>query len=319
MPKQFVQNTKQAPNIEIPSFLQQYKMPLKRKPQSQLSSNLCAGVAYSDPDLTTSNNMADTLLSNVQHRQIKAKREDQLLDKNDLDTFKVEIMKVFNELKTSMEVIKSQNCKLQESVEFTAKKYDEINTKLVQIEKTKYEQQKYICQLEGKIEQLERQGRATSVEIRNIPKNKTENRQYLTEKLLKMASVLNMPLVSTEIKNIFRINSAKPSPPIIVEFTTIQNKENILTSIKRYNRMNTGNRLNTGHLNIEGTSVPIYISENLTAKTKRLFFLAREIASHLNYKYCWTSHGKIFLRKNEGSSLVNVNSEQDINSLKKSQ
>lgn len=122
--------------------------------------------------------------------------------------------------------------------------------------------------------------------------------------------------VRTYVWNVFRIKTKAINAPIIVELTTVHCKENLLTSFKKFNK-DKQNKLNTEHLRIQGTSIPIYISENLTAKTKRLFFLARGAASHLDFKFCWTSRGKVFLRRNEGSPHILVQTEQDIHALNK--
>ncbi|KOB65182.1 Zinc finger DNA binding protein [Operophtera brumata] len=74
-------------------------------------------------------------------------------------------------------------------------------------------------------------------------------------------------------------------------------------------------KFTTEHLHLSGPATPIFISENLTSKMKRLFYLAREAAKAKDYKFCWVSHGKIFVRRRENGPLVRFLSEADLEKL----
>lgn len=60
---------------------------------------------------------------------------------------------------------------------------------------------------------------------------------------------------------------------------------------------------------------PVYISEQLTAKGARLHFLARDLAKSNKYKYCWTAYGKIFVRKDENSAVIQITYEAQVQHL----
>jgi hypothetical protein len=292
-------------------------MPLKRTPPltpTNLTASGTHSLAHSDPNLSNYSDVDSSLINITQRCTSKQKREDHI-EKSDLEEIKSDIMNMFMELKSSIKELREQNNKLQESVDFVAAKYEEINTKIHQLEQEKVEDKKYIDHLEAKLEQLEKQGRITSVEIRNIPKQKTETKDDLINTILKIGNVLKVPINQSEVRDVFRTNGKTGSKPIIVEFTTVIQKERILSSIKKFNREHQ-DKLNTEHLSIAGPRSPVYLSENLTPRAKRLFFLARELASRQSFKYCWTSYGKIFIRKEEGAQLIRIESEADINSMK---
>lgn len=280
-------------------------MPLQRSPIADAQTNLTLTAARSDPNLSA--------------RTIGKRKREEQIDKSDLEMFKTEITTMFMDLKNTMQDIKIQNTKLQESVDFTAAKYDEIIDRMKLYEENRSEDQRYIRQLEDKIENLERQGRASSLEIRNIPKPKSnpESKQDLIKIVVGIGASINVPIQKSQVKDIFRINKKGENKPIIVHFTTAPLKDDILTALKQFNRLNKENKFNTGHVKIEGPKVPIYISENLTARAKRLYFLARDFASQHQYKYCWTSYGKVFLRKDDGTQLFRIECENDINNLGK--
>lgn len=123
--------------------------------------------------------------------------------------------------------------------------------------------------------------------------------------------------MNTEVRDIFRINTKnEENKPIIVEFTTALTKEKFITSSKKYNIENKNDRLNTGLLEINGPPKTIYISENLSPKTRRLFFLARDFSKTYDYSFCWVSHGKVFMRKREGHQYVRIDTEDDLAKLK---
>lgn len=53
---------------------------------------------------------------------------------------------------------------------------------------------------------------------------------------------------------------------------------------------------------------------NLTIHA-RLFFLARDLAKSKIYKYCWTSFGRVFVRKDDTSKIVCIQSEAQVHRL----
>ncbi|XP_013169075.1 PREDICTED: uncharacterized protein LOC106127872 [Papilio xuthus] len=293
-------------------------MPLKRTPPKSpnvatLDVHPLQTHSQSDPSLSVTNN-PETIITKTMQR-VKRKR-DRSADQSELDDFKNTIMDILKELQSTVSEIKEQNVKLQESVDFTAHKYDEILTKMKQMEEARREDKAYIISLENKIDKLEQQSRATSVEIRNIPKRSGETKQDLLHTLNNIFKVIKLPPQETDVKDIFRNHKKTSTPTMIVEFGTVKNKESLLRHIKKFNKENCNNKLNTEHLSIQGPKLPIYCSENLSSKTKRLFFLARELASQEKYKFCWTTHGKVYLRKDEGSPLCRIESEGDISKLR---
>ena len=59
----------------------------------------------------------------------------------------------------------------------------------------------------------------------------------------------------------------------------------------------------------------LFINENLTQRCKHLFWLSKQKAKELEYKYFWTQNGQIFVRKNEESEKVLIWSESDLDKL----
>ncbi|XP_045769023.1 uncharacterized protein LOC123869947 [Maniola jurtina] len=221
----------------------------------------------------------------------------------------------YSKLLQSLNELKSQNSDIKKSVEFMSHKYDEMLGRLSFLETERQDYKKSINRLENKIEVLERNARITSVEIRNIPLKQKETKEALSQIALNIGGTLNVPMQTSDIKNIFRVNTKSTTKPIIADFTTVAMKDKFISCFKKYNQQNTKEKLNTANIKIEGPSKRIYISENLTEKTRKLFYQAREFARNNAFTFCWTSFGKVYLRKSEGLPQIIINSEQDFEKI----
>ncbi|KAL4711316.1 hypothetical protein ACJJTC_019157 [Scirpophaga incertulas] len=153
---------------------------------------------------------------------------------------------------------------------------------------------KLVQALEDRVENLERKSRSCSIEIRNITYNPTEKKQDLQLVVKNICAELKLPIIDAEIRDVFSLSSrSKNTPsPVIVEFTSASKKEEL------------------------GPSTTVYVSDNLTPKMKHIYYLARNFARNNELKYCWTSHGNVYLRKTDGSPAVRINNEEDMDTLK---
>lgn len=57
---------------------------------------------------------------------------------------------------------------------------------------------------------------------------------------------------------------------------------------------------------------PIYLPDKLIPKNVRLYYLARNFVKENDYKYCWVSYGKVFLRQEDGKKRKLVSSEEGL-------
>lgn len=240
-------------------------------------------------------------------------------------SFSTKMEKRFEALHVSVNQIADQNCDMQKSLSFMNEKYDHLLEKLKTLEEERLNDKRTIRTLEDKIELLERRSRATAVEIRNTPRifqqnNRLETKTDLCEIIKNMAKTVNCSLQESDIRDVYRILSKnETSRPIILDLNSVIKKEALLNAIKEFNRnKGKGEKLNTSHLNLPGTSKPVYVSEALTYKMQKLFFVAREFAKEYNFTYCWTSRGVVYLRKDEKQPYIRVENEKELQSLKNS-
>ncbi|CAG4987317.1 unnamed protein product [Colias eurytheme] len=304
-------------------------MPLKRTPPSTPAAAVHSDVVdqtYASTSVLTVPIMQQTLhhcssepsltkKTNVTFR----KRKHTECDEDKLESFMLEIKQMFMHFKEEQNKSFEKLCETVEnmrtSFEFLAEKCDSLSTRVNKLELARGEDAKYIKTLEEKLEISERASRSTCLEIRNIPNSSSESKNYLLDTFLKTTNVLKIDVQPHEVKDIYRIKSKDPnSRTIIVDLTSCLLKEKIINLYRNFNK--GPSKLTTEHLHLKGPPKNIFISENLTAKMKRLFFLSRDLANTHNFKFCWVSHGKIFLRKKENGPLIRIRTELDIAKVK---
>lgn len=220
-------------------------------------------------------------------------------------TFKDEQNEKFETICATMEDLKS-------AFEFTTQKYNSALEQIQKLEQERISDGAYIRSLEGRLESYERHTRSSCLEFRNIPSSQPEPKDTLLKTIITTVKVLDISLTQSDIKDVYRISTSKDSTSktIIVDFVSTLLKEKVLNQYKKHNR--DRNRLTTEHIRLSGPAKPIFISENLTAYMKRIFFLARDFAKSNHFNFCWVKNGRIYIRKREGASVIRINDEKDL-------
>ncbi|CAH0397422.1 unnamed protein product [Chilo suppressalis] len=222
-------------------------------------------------------------------------------------------------LKTAMENIQEQNIDIKISLEFMSDKYDELLDKFNSLQQENSQYKSRITYLESKIEQFERKSRASSIEMRNVIKMESENRYSLIELTKNVGKLTDVPIQDCDIRDAFRMKMKQNiNGPIIIDFTTTVLRDNFLKSAKSYNKTNPEQQFSTTILGQSGPQNYIFIGESLTPQAKRLHYLARDFAKTFGYKHCWTSYGKIYLRRSKNNPHIRIDGEEDLTKLKKS-
>lgn len=222
----------------------------------------------------------------------------------------------FEKMFSAVEEIKSQNNDIRNSMDFLSQRYDSLTEQINALQSDREKNLQYIQSLEEKMERFESSSRSTCIEMKNIPPVKQESKQSLLNTVIHTANTIKLNIQPHEVKDVFRISTKDQNyRPIIVDFTSVLTRDRVLEKFKNYNKQNS--RLTTESLKISGPVKPIFISENLSSKMKKLFFQCRDFAKLNDFKYCWVSHGKIFLRKTDGSSHNIIKTESDLVNLKK--
>lgn len=292
-------------------------MPLKRTPPTQSLQNNPNSAAESDAASDYVPSDADCEGKPNITRRFKRKHGDVTLNdiKDMLALLQQQQSDQSLKFQEEMQKMSQQHNEIIQSIQFMSDKYDDISQ---QLQQTKLENSAYIHKiktLEQKVELLERNTKASCLELRNVPMAPSETKESLVNMAKNLGLVLNREIVDTEIRNIYRpTKSSSKSTPIIIEFSSAIIKESFIKASKKFNKENK-DKINTSHLKVPGELKPVFVSESLTTYGRRLFYLAREYVRKHKCATCWTSYGKVYMRAKEGAPAKLVSHEEEISNL----
>lgn len=257
---------------------------------------------------------------------VRRKRRRELDD--DHDQLKAEMTRLFTTLSASVtqnfKDLKKQNDELKDSLQMMSDKYDSVLKSLKSLEEERERDKKLILKLEEKNEVLERKTKSASLELRNVPallnhSTGVETKEDIGDIVKLLAKAADVELQDSDIRDVYRIKTNKDNiKPIMIELNSTLKKEKILQGIKNLNKRKAKeDKLSTGNLKLPGPPRPVYVSEALTFKAQRIFYLARQFAQDNGYSYCWTSRGFVYIRRVEGEAPTRIDKESDIGKLLK--
>lgn len=234
--------------------------------------------------------------------------------RNLLTSQKDDISKIFS---TLIE-IKTTNSDIDISLIALTAQNEELRCKVDQLEVQAKKDRDCITALEERLEDLQRGSRKANLEIKNVPKQHQETKEDLIKMTLSLSKSIDCKIEKTEIKDIYRVQNKRSSTnnsPIVVELSSTIVKSEFLKMTKSFN-IRHKEKLCAKHLGLKKDEyAPIYVSEQLTAKAARLFYLARDLAKSKEYKFCWTAYGRVYIRNDENSPIIPIRSEAQVQSL----
>ncbi|XP_039749178.1 uncharacterized protein LOC120625965 [Pararge aegeria] len=207
---------------------------------------------------------------------------------------------------------------IEKTIAFLSAQNEEFKEKIFKLETQVKEDRTYIGVLEEKIEDLQRGSRKLNFEIKNVPKKSTETKEDLIAMVNCLSKCVGSSLTNANITDIYRVRGKREgitNTPIVVETSSTILKSDILRLCKMYNVKHKSKLCakNLGFRTSEDT--PIFVSDQLTPKGARLYFLARELVKTKAYRFCWTAFGKIHVRKDENSPIITIKDEAQISYL----
>lgn len=221
-----------------------------------------------------------------------------------------QIKRDISSLKQQNEDLLSSNQEIKKSVARISQEQTELKSRIEKLEEKDTVSDDYVQGLEQQVENMERKLRETSVEINNLP---TESNEQLLTTIAQIHKTFAVEFDPRDLRSAFRLPAKSNSPrPIIIEYSSLQKKIELLQAYKKFKMANGGESHWTG---VSGDKRSIFINELLTKKGKHLHYLARSLIKNSEWKFCWTSRGKIFIRKEEGLPAVEVRSDEQIASL----
>ena len=242
---------------------------------------------------------------------------------SDLNAISISIESLKHELK----VLKNSTDHTIGSVSYLAHEYDDFLEKISKISSINESLAKEIKSIECRqfkseqqLDQLEQYGRRENLEIHGIPVMRHENTNQIIKAVAKSINVeLNDSQISTSHRLIQPQSSSSNSqqqaknhvnrqpPPIIVRFNN-RDKRNEIFRRRKLLRRNP-------EMRSIFASETVTIKENLTTYRKMIYDAANSAKKDLNFKFLWTSQGRIRLRRDSVSEVINVSSLSDLDRI----
>ncbi|XP_048480976.1 uncharacterized protein LOC125489342 [Plutella xylostella] len=217
--------------------------------------------------------------------------------------------------KQNKDIIRS-NEEIEKSMSMINCMYEEMKKKVETLEADRKQSLLHIASLESKLEDMQRVSKASCFEIRNVPfPENHESKAELSDIVHKTGKALQVAVDKTNIRDVYRLNGKSGKGTIIAELTSVVLKNDVMKAAKAHNKQHSDRRLCAADIGYKGLNTPVYISEALTNKARRLFFLARDFAKNQGYKFCWTSNGRVFLRKTPDSPHIEIKEESQLMSM----
>lgn len=223
----------------------------------------------------------------------------------------------FKEIKGQYIKIEDTSLEIEKSMTYMSDQLTALESKILNLEKERASTTTKLSMLDEKLESLERSYVKTCVEIRNVPKRPQETKKDLYCFIKQLSQILQLELQERDIRDVARQPSKRDSrvSNITIEFSNTLTKYDLLASAKNFNKRNPDHKLNSSHLGFEGAVSPVYIAEQLTSQAKKLFYVTRNFAKANQYTHCWTSNGRVLLRKGKDTPHILVKNDQQLHQL----
>lgn len=294
------------------------------------------GASSSNPNLTALDLDTSPKFINTAQRKRKFDKMDSSL-KDTLESLKTEILNSVNSLRKeqgdkiqklseSIDIgIKDELSKLSAcfsdlkcSLELTDRDLKDTNKKVCDIEKrvTKTEKlEKQVANLQDTVFKLQTENnlqqqwaRQLNVELFGIPESCD-----VSDAILRLSKHVEANLVAEDILSTSRVQSMNPMKgqprKIIARMKNRVIKDNFISSVKKHRG------LSSSDLGLPGEPFKIFANDHLTSQNKMLYKSCRAKASELGFKYVWIKNCKIYMRRDDTSTHIIINTEKDLKKL----
>lgn len=324
-------------------------MNITRSPSSKSAKPNYTG---SQPDLSSIVPITDDRITLRNKRKLPT-YEDDICSKSDIMDFRKEMMSFLQEFRTAHDedmkgvradigeiknqvnflknklekcdeehaVFTSELSNLKESVDLHSKQQDELKLQVTSINadinKLKTTEQELadcksqLANLQNEHNVQQQRERLNNIEITGITEKSNEN---VSDYLISICQKLGIILSVNDILQIHRVPTRVPNKPknIVAKMRSQSIKDSIISAMRKKKN------LTTDDINVKCTNGPsrIYVNEHLTPFYKNLHKKTREYASSKGYQFVWIRNCKIFVRKNDNSASIFIQSHMDLAKLK---
>ncbi|XP_059045278.1 uncharacterized protein LOC131841063 [Achroia grisella] len=155
---------------------------------------------------------------------------------------------------------------------------------------------------------------SNDVEIVGIPEENGESVDHL---VLTCVNTIGVALDERDIVSCARfgrlygmVDGQQPRPrPVVVRLAHRATRDKILRAAR------VRRTITTEGMGLRSNPQRLHINERLTRTNRRLFYLAREAARRLGWRFTWTRDGRIFTRRGHGTSAHRIRVEADLDKV----
>lgn len=204
---------------------------------------------------------------------------------------------------------------LKESVKFCSDTCDgvreigsyvkELRKEMQRLARSNHELRVENEKLSATIEELEQYQRSINLELKGLPLDGDPN-----DIVRKIGDAVCENISEADIDICHRVATANTSQKnIIVRFVSRSKRNAVLTKSKK-------KRIDTTSLGLPGSTSAVYVNEHLTRKNKQLLGAAIARKREVEWRFVWSSGGKILARKEEHADAVKIESLTDLEKTK---
>lgn len=220
-----------------------------------------------------------------------------------------------NDNNSKLRKIENELSELRHSVQHMSLVYDDVLNELKSIktesaslkkelrvlQSENREQKQQIESLTTSIYNLEQYTRCRNLEINGVRETVGED---VLQIAVDLASEIDLNITKEDIEVGHRIPSSKGPKPIVIQFKERRKRDAF--ALKR--------SLAITNDKIKGTKIGerVYFNEHLSPYFKSLLRLAKLRARENSWNFVWFKNGKLFCRKDEGTQIHRIQTEQDI-------
>lgn len=168
----------------------------------------------------------------------------------------------------------------------------------------------HIGELRRQLGKQQQWARINNLEIVGLPETSGESPVELVIMIAKHAGV---KLSAEEVESAHRVQpmqkvEGRPKP-IVVKLRDRLMKDKIISGLRKTRGVRSGD------IGLRGPSKSIFVNEHLTPDNKQLLKVTKIRAQEKSYKFVWVRNCNIFLRKNEESPVIAINTERDLQKI----
>lgn len=237
-------------------------------------------------------------------------------------------------LKLKLRSFEDNFATLENSVDFFAKKYEELLNQqqtfmknLTGMSKDKSEVKAEINSTKCLINNLGKDLMKTNKDLDDLGQYirrdcveivgaKAKSPEECDKIVIAMAKDMGIALEPKDISTSHPLPTPKgKDDKFIVKFTRRDTKDRFYSNRKKVAGRKPCN-LPTVNNVIPTSDKKLYVSESLTPLRKKLFGLVNDARKQLKWKFIWTNNGKVYVKKNEESGTTIIDSSDDLNKFK---